>query len=251
MSARTRLIVTCEHGGNEIPAPFRRLFRGHGALLASHRGFDAGALPLAQNLAAALCAPLVASTVSRLLVDLNRSIVCPELLSDFTRNAPDRTRREILERYYWPYRRKVEAHIHRRVRRGDRVVHISAHTFTPVLRGKVRRADVGLLYDPHRRSEAALCARWRRLLMARSSGLLVRRNYPYRGDSDGLTSYLRTQFDADEYAGIEVEVNQRWVRAPSRWRALRRALSDTLRDALNVAADGRKPLKPATRLATP
>jgi predicted N-formylglutamate amidohydrolase len=233
MPAPTRLIVTCEHGGNEIPAPFRPLFRGHRALLASHRGFDAGALRMAQDLAAAFGAPLAASTVSRLLVDLNRSIVCPELLSEITRATSDRTRREILERHYWPYRRKVEAHISRMVLRGDRVVHISAHSFTPALCGRVRRADVGLLYDPRRRSEAALCARWQRLLAMASSRLVVRRNYPYRGDSDGFTTYLRTQFGPEQYAGIEIEINQKWVRGTSRWPQLRRVVVATLRQALD------------------
>ena len=35
-------IVTCEHGGNRIPAPYRPLFRGQKALLDSHRGYDPG-----------------------------------------------------------------------------------------------------------------------------------------------------------------------------------------------------------------
>jgi len=33
-------IITCEHGSNRIPAPYRRLFRGQAALLDSHRGYD-------------------------------------------------------------------------------------------------------------------------------------------------------------------------------------------------------------------
>ena len=37
-------LFTCEHGGNRIPAPYRRLFRGQRALLDSHRGYDPGAL---------------------------------------------------------------------------------------------------------------------------------------------------------------------------------------------------------------
>ena len=68
------LVVTCEHGGNRIPAPYRDLFHAHDALLDSHLGYDLGALNLARALAKAFAAPLVASTVSRLLVDLNRSI---------------------------------------------------------------------------------------------------------------------------------------------------------------------------------
>ena len=33
------------------------------------------------------------------------------------------------------------------------MIHVSSHSFTPELDGKVRRADVGLLYDPAPRGE--------------------------------------------------------------------------------------------------
>src|SRR6267142_572465 len=81
-------VFTCEHGGNRIPAPYRRLFREQRALLDSHRGYDPGALVMAKALASAYRAPLVASTVSRLLIDLNRSIGHPQLFSTMTRAAP-------------------------------------------------------------------------------------------------------------------------------------------------------------------
>jgi predicted N-formylglutamate amidohydrolase len=71
-------IVTCEHGFNRIPTPYRRLFREQRGLLVSHRGFDPGALVMATTLANACHAPFVASTTSRLLVDLNRSIGHPQ-----------------------------------------------------------------------------------------------------------------------------------------------------------------------------
>ena len=41
---RDALIITCEHGGNEVPAAYAPLFAGHEALLPTHRGWDAGAL---------------------------------------------------------------------------------------------------------------------------------------------------------------------------------------------------------------
>src|SRR3954454_24119921 len=72
-----RYLVTCEHGGNRIPARYRPLFAGAEALLESHRGYDPGALQLGREIAAALDAPLVSANVSRLLVDLNRSIGHP------------------------------------------------------------------------------------------------------------------------------------------------------------------------------
>jgi predicted N-formylglutamate amidohydrolase len=92
---------------------------------------------------------------------------------------------------------------------GKRVIHLSSHSFTPELDGIVRAADVGLLYDPARAGEAALCREWRTYLKAREPSLRVRRNYPYTGKSDGFAAYLRRRFAADEYIGIELEINQR------------------------------------------
>ena len=48
--------------------------------------------------------------------------------------------------------------------------------------------------------------------------LRVRRNYPYAGKGDGLTSYLRQQFSPAAYVGIELEINQKIVFAAGpRW----------------------------------
>src|SRR4029434_4503487 len=86
--ANNGLVITCEHGGNRIPAPYRELFHDRQALLDSHRGYDPGALIMARALATAFAAPLVVTSVSRLLVDLNRSVGHPRLHSDETRNTP-------------------------------------------------------------------------------------------------------------------------------------------------------------------
>lgn len=225
-------LFTCEHGGNRIPAPHRALFRGQAALLASHRGYDPGALAMARALASAFGAPLVSSTVSRLLVDLNRSIGHPRLFSAVTRAAPAGVRVAILARHYRPHRDKVERLAARFVARGRRVIHIASHSFTPELDGRLRSADVGLLYDPRRHGEAGLCGRWKAALRALAPGLRVRRNYPYAGRSDGLTSWLRRRFPPGAYVGIELEVNHAIVLAPGRgWIALRGMLIDSLRSA--------------------
>jgi predicted N-formylglutamate amidohydrolase len=225
-------LITCEHGGNRIPATYRGLFRGRRALLDSHRGYDPGALVMGRALAKAFRAPLLSATVSRLLVDLNRSIGHPQLFSAATRGAPAKLRSRIVERHYRPYRVRVERFVRQSVSRGRRVIHISSHSFTPELYGKVRRADVGLLYDPGRRGEAALCARWKAALAALDPQLRVRRNYPYAGKGDGLTSYLRRRFPRDAYVGVELEINQKIVFAAGRrWTALRGVLIDSLRTA--------------------
>jgi predicted N-formylglutamate amidohydrolase len=225
-------LITCEHGGNRIPAPYRWLFLGRRALLDSHRGYDPGALDMAREMAKAFRAPLVTSTISRLLIDLNRSIGHPQFFSTVTRGAPAKLRAKIVEEHYLPYRAQVERLVRQSVLRGRRVIHISSHSFTPELDGKVRRADVGLLYHPARRGEAELCARWKALLAASAPRLRVRRNYPYAGKGDGLTSHLRRRFPSSAYVGIELEVNQNIVLAAGRrWVALRGALIDSLRTA--------------------
>jgi len=112
------------------------------------------------------------------------------------------------------------------------VIHISSHSFTAELDGKVRCADVGLLYHPDRRGEAEVCARWKETLAAFAPELRVRRNYPYAGKGDGLTSHLRLRFAQSDYVGIELEVNQSIVSAAGRrWTSLRRVLIDSLRTA--------------------
>lgn len=238
MSRAARFLVTCEHGGNRVPARYLAWFTGHEALLDSHRGHDPGALAMARQLAAALQAPLYFSTVSRLLIDLNRSPGHPNLYSEATRPAPAALRREIRARHYRPYRARVEAWIAQAVAAGGQVIHLSSHSFTPVLGGVARNADVGLLYDPARPGEAALCRRWQAALHASAPHLRVRRNYPYTGRSDGFTAWLRRRFPAEAYLGIELELNQRWVgQGGKAWRELRRQVLESLRQAVRDRGD--------------
>jgi predicted N-formylglutamate amidohydrolase len=173
MARSDHYLITCEHGGNRIPPRYRTLFAGFEALLESHRGYDPGALALARQMAKTFAAPLFVSTTSRLLIDLNRSIGHPKLYSEATRGAPAAVRREILDRHYLPYREGVEAHIAAAIARGSRVIHLACHSFTPVLDGAVRNADIGLLYDPARAGEIELCRRWQAWLKARAPELRV------------------------------------------------------------------------------
>lgn len=187
---------------------------------------------MATALAMAFRAPLVSSTISRLLVDLNRSIDHPQLFSAATRGAPARLRAKMIEQHYRPYREQVERLVRQSVSRGRRVIHIAAHSFTAELDGKVRCADVGLLYHPGRHAEAELCARWKASLALSAPQLRVRRNYPYAGKGDGLTAHLRRRFPPGAYVGIELEVNQAIVRAAGRrWSVLRGVLIESLHTA--------------------
>ena len=233
------VVITCEHGGNRIPAPYRALFEAHRALLETHRGYDPGALRMARDLAVAFAAPLVSSVVSRLLVDLNRSVGHPRLHLDVARDAPAALRRRILAEHYQPYRARAERAVARAIAEHGRVFHLSSHSFTPELNGRVRDADVGLLYDPARPGEVELCARWKAALNALAPGLSVRRNYPYAGKGDGLTSWFRRRLPPEAYVGVELEINQKHVfGALDAWTALRRVVVASLAAVLaNDATD--------------
>jgi predicted N-formylglutamate amidohydrolase len=112
------------------------------------------------------------------------------------------------------------------------VLHLAVHSFVPRLHGVTRAADVGLLYDPRHSDERALCTRWQAELRGRVPRLRVRRNYPYRGDADGLTTQLRRRLGA-RYRGVELEVNQALLLGSASARArLAAALAESLEGLL-------------------
>lgn len=223
------VVVTCEHGGNIVPQGFVSLFRGQRRMLRSHRGYDAGALELANFVSEGFGTVPHSSTVTRLLVDLNRSPENPRRFSEISRRLPASGKKSVMDTYYWPYRSEIQSEIGRLVRGGENVLHLSVHTFTPVLDGKKRFADIGLLYNPQRRLESLFCRRWKRQLGQVAPPLRVRLNYPYSGQSDGFTTYLRCFFDEQVYWGIELEVNQRFALGRAeRWIQVKRAIVNSL-----------------------
>jgi predicted N-formylglutamate amidohydrolase len=210
---RFAVVVTAEHASLKIPDRCRGL--GLGAQeQESHIAWDEGSKALAREIARQLSAPLVEGAVSRLVIDLNRSLhhrrVIPAVAfgvpvpGNEALTAKERTRR--IELYYEPFRSTALMEISRGVKSTGRCVHISVHTFTPRLNGVVRPLDVAVLYDPGRRREAELGEN----LAARLSGagFRVRRNFPFRGVADGHTTALRRKFPDKVYAGVEIEVNQ-------------------------------------------
>lgn len=219
------VIVTCEHASNEVPDAFKALFAGQRRVLRSHRGYDPHSLELAAVLASELDCELLQGRVSRLVVELNRSIGHGQLFSEFTRSLDESARSVVLNEYYFPYRHAVERAIGSRVQKGKTVLHLSVHTFTPVLNGKARIADVGLLFDPSRNSEAVLMEEWRQELVKRVGELKTRRNYPYHGRADGLTTEMRKKFADSKYLGIELEVRNTLRPGSISWRKLANALA--------------------------
>lgn len=203
-----------------------------GGMLGTHRSFDAGALELAAALASELHAPMFVAMTTRLLVDLNRSPGMPGVLGAWGERLDAAGRTRLMAEVHAPHWAAVRAAVASEIADGRRVVHIGAHTFTPVLRGERRRCDVGLLDDPGRAPEVALSEAWRARLPRR---YIARRNQPYKGTSDGLTTALRREFGPGAYVGIELELNQRlYRRSAGAWAIACAAAARAGRDAISA-----------------
>lgn len=208
-----QLLITCEHASNRIPDRYGNLGLSARAL-DSHIAWDMGSRPLARHCARHFRCAYHEGRYSRVLIDLNRSSHHRDLIPkiSFGVRVPGNSaltaaeRQARLRRYYEPYRAAVHHDIERAARSGI-CLHLSFHTFTPRLAGVTRRADVGVLYDPARPVERDVAS----CLVAafQQAGFLTRRNYPYRGTGDGLTTFCRRTYSADRYLGIELEFNQR------------------------------------------
>ncbi|MGE4497415.1 MAG: N-formylglutamate amidohydrolase [Deferribacterales bacterium] len=199
-----RIIITCEHAVNSVPSEFTSLFRGHEEVLSSHRGYDAGAAQAAELLGRFLDTAPVMGNITRLLIDLNRSPHNRTLFSEFSGKLTVPEKQRLLDEYHAPFRNRV---LEAAEKAEKPLLHISVHSFTPVLNGEVRKADIGILYDPAREREktaAAVLAGALKTLPYR-----VMKNSPYQGKSDGTAAWLRKLMPGSEYAGIELELNQK------------------------------------------
>lgn len=199
-------IITCEHAGNEVPEQYAPLFAGSLSVLQTHRGWDLGALEIAQQMADKLSWPLYYTTISRLIIEANRSVDNPELFSEFTQTLSAATKNELIEKYYLPYRQKVEQFI---ASAQQPIIHLSIHSFTPIWKGYNRPTDIGLLFDPNRKHELEFCTMIKQACKESFPNWQIDFNEPYKGTDDGFTTYLRKVFSDGQYAGIEIEVNQK------------------------------------------
>lgn len=234
--SRPKLVLSCEHASAAVPLDLAALFRGRRKLLSTHRGYDIGALGVAQGVARRLAVPLVRGGSTRLIVDLNRSPRSRSLFSEFTRDLPRAERDALIARFHSPHWARAERMIDAA---GAPVVHVAVHSFTPVLNGEVRRVDLGLLYDPARPRERAFADALHAAIARRAPALRIRRNAPYHGRSDCLPTALRKARPAADYLGFELELNQAMLRTRRDEREWAALLAPSLAEALAEAGASR------------
>lgn len=273
--------MTCEHGGNAVPRDYRHLFADETAraALRSHRGWDPGALRVGRALARGLEAPYLATEVTRLLVDVNRTSERAGLFSEFSRELPADHRAEILRRYHTPHWQAVEAALREALdggpvrlpsRRGrispastllgsarsardprartsrpgtSLVLHVASHSFTD------RPGRIGYPRPPRgyevgllfdpRRAREAQFVRLWRREMVHDDPALDVR---LNQPYRGWTDGMTTVFRGrlgSRYLGIELECNQVALADAARARRIERVLISSLRRAIALVTMGR------------
>ena len=226
-----KLVISCEHGGKEVPPSLRDRFQDQESLLDSHRGWDPGALYVAKHFSETLAVPLVYQTISRLVIECNRTQWHPQLFSELTSSLTPTEKAHWLNQLYYPYREALQKALHDRMAQYGRALHLSSHTMGAEVDGVVRPMDVALLFHPGRPSEVALCEAWKHRLSIIRPDLLLAFNKPFLGNNDGQVTWLRSMYTDEVYTGIELELNQKWVGTPE-WDALVAAVRQSFTEAM-------------------
>ncbi|MBO7062451.1 MAG: N-formylglutamate amidohydrolase [Fibrobacter sp.] len=216
-----KLMLTCEHASNRLPASFKKAVPAE--ILKTHRAYDIGACAVFRKLIRFAKPEFhCEGKFSRLFVDLNRTITNKSAFSEYhealdvcDKAAAEKAKAQATA-YWMEYRDAIEKFVESALKPKTRVakskptvVHLGIHSFTPELNGKVRNADIGILYDPARPQECAYAQLIKDEIKRLYPTMKVRFNYPYKGSSDGLTTTLRKKF-GQRYVGIEIEINQKF-----------------------------------------
>lgn len=187
-SGAADIVLLCEHASNFIPAEYEQLGLDHSAIQ-RHIAWDIGAAEVTRKVAAKLAAPAFLGTYSRLLVDLNRPLRCPDsipLESEGTA-IPGNTalaleeivRRE--ETMFTPFHKEVAGYLNNRQREGRPTKLVAIHSFTPVYFGVSRPWHVGILFG---RAEGFARDILSRLGADRSLNAALNQPYTVSRDSD-------------------------------------------------------------------
>lgn len=234
---RSAFLVTGDHAGNAIPRALGTLGLD-AADRARHIAWDVGVHALGCALCAALDAPFLFQTYSRLVIDCNRDPAHPDAataIADGSLVPGNRglSRALLGERaaaIHAPYHDLIAHAIAQRAEAGLPTILLALHSFTPLLGGQARPWHVGILHDggDTRFAKALLVA-----LRARPE-LVVGDNEPYRMDATDY-SVPRHAYPAGlPYA--EIEIRQDLLADPTGIAAWSETLRATCETALAETA---------------
>ncbi len=230
-SGRSEFILVCEHASAHIPARYGGLGLSE-ETATSHAAWDPGAYGVARNLSQILEAPLVASTVSRLVYDCNRPPESPTAIREISerheipgnRNLTPAQRAERIATVYRPFEAALSALLDSR----DTGILVTLHSFTPVFHGETRQVQLGILHD----ADSALADK----MLERASEhctLRTERNAPY-GPEDEVTHTLKHHALPRGWMNVMLEIRNDMIETPLQQNLVAREIAALLLDARNA-----------------
>lgn len=205
-SGASRVLLIGDHAGRAIPRALNDLGLGE-ADRSRHIGWDIGIRALGERLADALDAVFIHQVYSRLVIDCNRAPGTPQsaiAISDGTtvpgnQNLSAEDIRARVDEVHAPYHAAIAAELARRRERAGSTILISLHSFTPVMAGRARPWEVGLLHD---RGDTSFTHFALDILKA-AGNLCVGDNQPYKMDGTDYTVPLHAYPARIPYAEFE------------------------------------------------
>ncbi|KKC38240.1 hypothetical protein WH87_11685 [Devosia epidermidihirudinis] len=210
-------VIACDHASNRIPPRYGDLGLSENERV-SHIAWDPGALAVSLALSDLLDAPVVQSTVSRLIIDCNRDLDAPDLiwtLSEKTRIAANEhlgaaERNYRITHYHKPFHASLETLLEARRHAGQETILVCMHSFTPVYHGVERPWPIGLIHGVDTRyTKAVLDA-----LKAEDPELNVGWNEPYAA-LNGVTLTLEKHGDGRGLDATMIEIRNNEILEPA------------------------------------
>ncbi len=231
------MLFVADHAKRAMPCEYGRL-----GLPASefdrHIAYDIGVEMVTRRLCELTGAPAVLGGFSRLLIDPNRGEDDPTLIRQIYDGAvvpgnypmPDAERERRLDNYFRPYHDAVAAMTASVAEKsGGAPFIVSVHSFTPVMQGRPRPWQVGILWDSDDRAVRPMIE-----MLSADPALTVGDNEPYDGALRGDTMFRHAIVNG--FAHVLIEIRQDLIVGQQGADAWAKRLAPML-DAINAKPD--------------
>lgn len=214
---RSPFVLVCDHASNRLPERYGTLGLTQSERV-SHIAWDPGALAVSLRLVDLLDAPLVQSTVSRLIIDCNRDLDAPDLIWTLSEATPIAANQDLslaerayrIAQFHQPYHDAITALLEARAAAGQETILVCMHSFTPVYLGIARPWPIGLIHGQDTGYTAAL----RDALAADEPALNLGWNQPYAA-LNGVTLTLEKHGDGRGLDATMIEIRNDEILEPA------------------------------------
>ncbi|HHY49256.1 MAG TPA: N-formylglutamate amidohydrolase [Alphaproteobacteria bacterium] len=209
-------VLVCDHASNRIPERYGDLGLNLVQRL-MHIAWDPGALAVALELSQLLDAPLIHSTVSRLVIDCNRAIDAVDLIPRISERTEipgnlevsDEDRAFRIAAYHAPFHAAIDRLLDARLEAGRETILVTVHSFTPVYKDVPRPWPIGLIHGTDPTFTAAL----RDALAEDDRSLNIGWNQPYSA-LQGVTYTLEHHGDRRNLPATMIEIRHDEILEP-------------------------------------